>query len=78
MANSGGNTVKRKYVKKFMLSLRPIGIEVEGVLIFKKLTSIKFLRSIITGTFRSVLTMGMVKSEAEDEGIVMNAFSDVL
>ncbi|OXA40355.1 hypothetical protein Fcan01_25079 [Folsomia candida] len=73
-----GNTVKRKYFKKFILSIKPIGIGVEGVMIFKKLTSIKFLRAIMTGTVRSVLTMGMVRWEGENDGILMDAFSDVI
>lgn len=47
-------------------------------MIFKKLTSIKFLRAIMTGTVRSVLTMGMVRWEGENDGILMDAFSDVM
>jgi len=46
----------RKYMSRFRKSCRPLYIGTEGYFVIRRLTVLKFLRAIIRGTFRSLLT----------------------
>lgn len=49
---------EKKIFAKFRKPMKPLAIGVEGVMTFKRLTGIKFLRDTITGTIRARLTIG--------------------
>lgn len=56
----------RKYIK-------PLAIGKEGTMAFQRLTAIKFLRAIITGTFRALLTLGIAKSGNDGSTIILDS-----
>ncbi|OXA39701.1 hypothetical protein Fcan01_25431 [Folsomia candida] len=47
-----------KYLRKMAKSCRPIGVGQDGIFIIKRISSMKFFRGIITGTFKALLTIG--------------------
>ncbi|OXA45032.1 hypothetical protein Fcan01_20334 [Folsomia candida] len=51
---------EKAYMTKFRKSCRPLRTGKEGFFIISRITVLKFMRSIIRGTFRAVLTIGRV------------------
>jgi hypothetical protein len=48
---------ERKFIGKFCKSCQPLGIGLEGTFVIKRLSSLKFLRAVIKGTFRALATL---------------------
>lgn len=53
----GGTEKKRKYLKKFAKSCRPLFVGTEGFIVMRKQSVLKFLRGMTRGTFRMLLTL---------------------
>ncbi|OXA40236.1 hypothetical protein Fcan01_25083 [Folsomia candida] len=51
------DTLGKKVFNKFRKSLKPLAIGLKGTMTFRELTALKFLRAIVTGTFRALLTL---------------------
>ncbi|OXA37094.1 hypothetical protein Fcan01_28165 [Folsomia candida] len=52
------NTLERKYLSKSRKACRPLKVGADGVFTIKRLTVLKFIRGIIKGTFRAMMTIG--------------------
>lgn len=68
------NRMEEKFFTKFIKSMKPLAIGVEGMMTFKSTSALIFLRAVITGTLRALLTLGLAKSGNSGD-IVLNAFS---
>jgi len=51
----------KKWLNKFRKSCIPLRIETKGYFVVKRLTVLKFLRSIVKGTFRALITLNNTK-----------------
>jgi len=51
----------KKCLNKFRKSCVPLRIETKGYFVIKRLTVLKFLRSIVKGTFRALLTLNSTR-----------------
>lgn len=48
---------KKKYMKKFRKSCKPLYLGMQGYFVMNRLSVLKFLRGVIRGTFRTVVTL---------------------
>jgi hypothetical protein len=48
---------ERKFIGRFCKSCKPLSMGLEGTFVIKRLSAMKFLRAVIKGTFRAVVTL---------------------
>lgn len=52
-----GNGTEARYLRKFANGCKPLFIGCRGYYVIRKLTVLKFLKSVVRGTFRMLLTL---------------------
>jgi hypothetical protein len=52
-----GSKYERKVIGRFCKSCKPLSMGLEGTFVIKRLSAIKFLRAVIKGTFRALVTL---------------------
>jgi hypothetical protein len=52
-----GSKYERKVIGRFCKSCKPLSMGFEGTFVIKRLSAIKFLRAVIKGTFRALVTL---------------------
>lgn len=59
--NPAGNSIRGKELRKFRKSCRPLCVGYDGYFTIKRLSVLKFARSLVRGTFRVLLTLNGVE-----------------
>jgi hypothetical protein len=52
-----GSKYERKVIGRFCKSCKPLNVGLEGTFVIKRLSALKFLRAVIKGTFRALVTL---------------------